>query len=93
MALELLGLSDAELTAWLQGHSADLETIFTRHAIVGSAINTLLETTATQLNAPLPDLVDVRPVAEKLADQRRVIDWQTLTISTLPEPQPEPPTE
>jgi ABC-type transporter Mla subunit MlaD len=94
MAKALLALSDDELTAWLQGHAADLETIFTRHATVGSTINTLLATTAAQLDAPLPELVDVRPVADKLADQRRVIDWQTLTISTLPpEPQPEPPTD
>jgi hypothetical protein len=100
MARALLDMPDAELTAWLrlkhvelQAQNSSLEILFTRHSIVGTTLNTLLETTASQLNAPLPELVDVRPVAVKLADMRRVIDWQTLTISTLPEPQPEPPTE
>lgn len=91
MAKALLALSDAELTAWLQGHAADLETIFTRHAQVGRGINALIETTAAQLETNPPELVDVRSVADKLAAQGRAIDWQTLTVSTIPpEPQTEP---
>ena len=94
MAKALLAMSDADLSAWLQSHAQDLETIFTRHAAVGEAINALLETTAAQLESTLPELVDVRSVADKLADQRRSIDWQTLTVSTIPpEPQLEQPTE
>lgn len=94
IAKALLSMSDADATAWMRARADLLETIFGRHAIVGNTLNTLLATTAAQLEVATPELVDVRSVADKLADHRRVIDWQTLTISTLPpEPQPEPPAE
>lgn len=90
MAKALMALPDDELTGWLQSHADTLEIIFTRHAAVGAAINALLETTTAQLESTLstlPELVDVRSVADKLAAQGRVINWQTLTVSTIP---PEP---
>ncbi len=94
LAKLLLSMSDDELTAWLRANAEKLEVMFARHETVGLSANTLLETTAAQLEIPTPELVNVLSVADKLAAQRRVIDWQTLTVSTLPpEPQPEPPAE
>lgn len=94
LAKLLLAMSDDDLTAWIRANKSKLEVMFARHETVGLSVNTLLETTSAQLESTLPELVDVRSVADKLAAQRRVIDWETLTVSTLPpEPQPEPPTE
>lgn len=93
MANGLLALDDATLTAWLQANADKLAQMFDAHAANGEMINQLVAGVGQQ-TAIASDLVDVRPVTDKLAAIRRVIDWQTLTVTTLPpEPQPEPPTE
>ena len=93
MANDLLALDDATLTAWLQANAAKLAPMFEAHAANGETLNQLVAGVGQQ-TAIAPDLVDVRTVAEKLASQGRVIDWQTLTVSTLPpEPQPAPEPE
>lgn len=87
----LLALGDAALTSWLQSHAAELTDLLTRHAATGLSINaalvairaTLIESGETLTSAVT---VDVRPLAEKLAEQGRTIDMQTLTVST-PAPQ------
>lgn len=89
MASELLALDDTTLTAWLQANAAKLAPMFEAHAINGKTLNQLVSGVAQQ-TAIAPDLVDVRPVVDKLASQGRVIDWNTLTVSTIQEPQPEP---
>lgn len=87
----LLSLDDAALTAWLQGKGASLNDLLTRHATTGAAINAALDAasaTLTESGDVAPVLrVDVRPLADKLTEQGRSIDFATLTVTT---PQPEP---
>ena len=85
----ILALDDAALTGWLQGHASELETLLTRHAVTGQAINAALSAVVATLTEAgdllSPDYVDTAPLAEKLAAQGRTLDLATLTVST---PQP-----
>lgn len=93
MVTDLLELDDAALTEWLQANAAKLGPMFDAHAANGEILNQLVAGIAQQTTIST-DLVDVRPVVAKLAAKGRVIDWQTLTVSTpQPEPQPDPPAE
>lgn len=85
MANDLLALDDQTLTEWLRANAAKLGPMFEAHAANGEILNQLVAGVGQQ-TAITPDEVDVRPVADKLASQRRVIDWGSLTVSTIPEP-------
>ena len=94
LAKLLLAMSNPDLSAWLQANAEKLGVMFARHEKVGTATNTLLETTAAQLEIETPELVNVLSFADKLAERGRVLDMVTLTVTTLPpEQQPEPTTE
>lgn len=93
MAGDLLALDEATLTSWLKANAAKLAPMFEAHAANGAILNQLVAGIAQQATIA-PDLVDVRPVVDKLASQGRVIDWQTLTVSTpQPDPQQDPEPE
>lgn len=97
----LINLSDEDATAWLNAQiPADVEALFTAHAQVGLATNGLIAIFDQLMGASEIDyyapLVDIRPVAEKLADQGRelLISEAGFSVITtpLPEPQPTPET-
>jgi hypothetical protein len=91
MAQTLLAMDNSTLSQWLQANAAKLEILFGQHATVGNAINTALTGCREILGITATASVDTSPVVDKLARQRRVVDWQTLTVSDLPpEPEPEP---
>jgi hypothetical protein len=96
-AARILAMDDAALTTWLQTRVANgtLDTLLTRHATTGAAANAALDATcATLAESGEKDIpttrVDIRSIPEKLAAQRRTIDMDTLTVTTLP-PEPETP--
>jgi len=90
MAAALLSAPNDVLTAWLRSKAEQLEETFAEHFLVGSNCNASVASVRRRLGLPpIPDLCDVRPVAEKLAAQFRAIDWQTLEVSDLPRPEPE----
>jgi len=92
----LLALSDEDLAAWLNEQGDALGVLLMRHADTGIAINDAgFYATATLLESGIlrdRTLVDIRPLAAKLADQNRTAEltaqgWTVTT--TAPEPQPE----
>jgi hypothetical protein len=89
----LLSLDDASATAWLNSLSfQEVSDLFTSHFIVGSALNGAIQAIAAQLASIGlvydAKFVDVRSVADKLADQGRemVYDENGFTVRTIPEP-------
>lgn len=87
----ILALDDAALTAWLQSHAAELETLLTRHHVTGNAVNSalaLISATLEEAGETLTfDMVDIDPLVDKLDAQGRTLDMATLTVTT---PTPEP---
>lgn len=98
MSASMLSLDDEQLTAWLNSQSrTDVEILLSAHGQLGQAINAAALVAQAVLNesgmsANIPP-VDVRSVAEKLADQRRVMTYENggFLVTTLPaEPDPLP---
>lgn len=92
-----LGADDSTITAWLNAQTPDeINAMFSAHAALGEAVNTSLQVAAAVLSqwgvTPSITLVDTRSVADKLADQRRVLSITEagFLVTTLP---PEPVTE
>lgn len=98
MVGETLQLGDADLTEWLQSRPPE-ETLqlLGAHGQLGETLNAVaVIATAILSESGLPSNippVDVRSAVEKLADQGRILDMQTLTVSTPPKPEPEPEPE
>lgn len=98
MVGETLQLGDADLTEWLQSRPPE-ETLqlLGAHGQLGETLNAAAAiATAILSESGLPSnipTVDVRSAVEKLADQGRILDMQTLTVSTPPKPEPEPEPE
>jgi L-fucose isomerase-like protein len=94
MVAAMLSLDDEQLTAWLNSQPReDVEALLAAHGQLGEAINAAATVAQAVLNesgmsANIPP-VDVRSVAEKLADQRRVLTYANgaFTVTALP---PEP---
>jgi ATP phosphoribosyltransferase regulatory subunit HisZ len=96
MVAAMLQLNDEQLTAWLNSQPPEYtKALFAAHGQLGSAINSagdvaqaVLSESGVTVNIPA---VDVRSVADKLADQRRVLSFVDglFAVSTLPEPEPE----
>jgi len=98
LAADLLALDDDSLAAWMNAQSPqDIEALFTAHATVGHALNTASATIAAVLAAsgsPIPiPTIDTRPVAEKLASQRRTLTLTDAGWQVTTEPPEESPTE
>lgn len=101
MVSTVLGLSDADLTAWLNSHSPqEIGELFTSHGLLGDAINSALDVSNAILaqsglaTNSIP--VDVRSVAEKLQDMDRVLTFENgvFNVTTVvPTPAPEPAPE
>jgi hypothetical protein len=96
MARHALDTDNATLTGWLNsGDAAAQPAAFEAHAQLGQAINTAATVASAILAqwgvaAEIPT-VDVRPVAEKLADQYRALT--TDGVIDLPRPIQEPALE
>jgi hypothetical protein len=94
----VLVLSDEQLAAWLNSKPLqEVQDLFAAHGALGEAINAAGEIAAATLAQwgiarPFPQ-VDVRSVAEKLANQYRAIEltengWVVIELER-PEPEPE----
>jgi hypothetical protein len=98
MAELMLSLDDAALTEWLNHRPAE-ETLqkFTRHGILGEAINAGLGVSKLELEEsglPAPSAtVDVRSVPEKLAARGRVFSADNGVFLVTTPPPPAPPAE
>ena len=99
IAQRTLSLSDSDLEQFCNDLGpAELGTVFSLHAECGSAINSALAASRALLG-PGADAttVDVRPFSEKLAAQWRALDFDATTgvfsVSTIPQPEPEEPSE
>ena len=92
---DVLALDNDQLSAWLQENGAQLESMLTAHKQLGDLLNQAAAVAAAILGdtAPPVGLVDTRPLADKLAEQGRQIDFATLTVSNMPIPEPEPQPE
>lgn len=92
MVQRMLALDDEQLAAWLNSQG-DPTPLFTAHGQLGEALNTASSVADDVLTeSGLPSnitTVDVRSVADKLADQYRAIEltesgWQ---VNQLPQPE------
>ncbi len=98
MTSAALRLDDEQITAWLNSRPPqETQELFAAHNALGQAINAAADVAAAALAASgIPaniQRVDVRPVTEKLADQRRVLAFEdgVFSVTTLPpEPEPDP---
>jgi hypothetical protein len=73
----MIGLSDSDLAEFLDQLGGDLENLCALHAEHGEAVNRMLEDTAAVLGIESAgESVDIRPLADKLADQTRTISLE-----------------
>jgi hypothetical protein len=91
MTQAALSLDDEVLTAWLNSRPPqETQHLFAAHEALGVSINSAADVAAAALaSSGIPaniQRVDVRPVAEKLADQRRVLEFDggKFIVTTLP---------
>lgn len=86
----ILGMSDEQLSAWLKSKGADVGLILEAHIAAATAVNTALEiasTTATASGAVVhPQRAESRTLIDRLSDQGRQLNFETLTISAIPQP-------
>jgi hypothetical protein len=102
MVSAMLALDDDQLTAWLNSQPPqDTTALFTAHGLLGEAINGAAQVAQSVLSesgvaVSIPP-VDVRSVAEKLADHGRVFAFEdgvfSVTTISVPEPEPQPEPE
>ena len=102
MVTAMIALDDDKLTAWLNSQPPqDTMALFTAHGLLGEAINgaasvaqAVLSESGVAVSIPA---VDVRSVAEKLADHGRVFAFEdgvfSVTTISVPEPEPQPEPE
>jgi hypothetical protein len=97
----VMRINDDDLASWLNSRPPEVTAqIFAAHDATGQSINSAAEVlrqtlAASDIPANIPQ-VDTRPVAEKLADSRRVLAFEdgAYSVTTLPpEPEPEPEPE
>lgn len=98
----MLALGDDDLAEFANGIGpVEIQTVLTRHAESGAAINSALAQANATLSEsgldPVPGGVDVRPLSDKLAEQFRTLDFDpatgTFTVTRIPQPEPEPQPE
>lgn len=97
MVSHAIAAPDADLTAWLRSQSPqEVGELFGAHEAAGKAVNAAADVAqailaASGMAADIPR-VDVRPVSEKLAGQRRrmIVDQEGMAVVTDPAPEPEP---
>lgn len=94
---DLLALPDADLAAFCNEQGpVGLNELTTLHAEHGAAITELSETASATLASSgitwPASLVDIRPLSEKLAEQRREMVFVdgAFIVQPLPQPEPEP---
>jgi hypothetical protein len=96
LAADLLARDDDSLAAWLNAQSPqDVQALFGAHAIVGEALNgaaTVITGVLAESGVPVQiPPVDTRPVADKLATQRRTLTHNGTAWLVTTEPEPEQP--
>ena len=97
MVATMLSLHDADLTDWLNSQPPqETLALFAAHGQLGEALNGALAIAGSVLASsglPAPEtLVDVRSVAEKLADQGRVLSVSAegvFSVANIPPVEPE----
>jgi hypothetical protein len=101
MVSAVLGLSDADLTTWLNSHNPqEIGELFGAHKLLGDALNSSAAVANSILAqsgmATQSTPVDVRPVADKLAAMNRVLTFENgvfAVTTVVPQPEPEPQPE
>lgn len=86
----ILEMSDENLSAWLQSKGADIGLILEAHIAAATAVNTALEIASATAKTSGADVQDrraeSRSLVDRLADQGRQLNFDTLTISATPQP-------
>jgi len=95
-----LKLSNENLSSWLNSRSPqETSALFSAHALLGETVNNATELSHSILSESgitiEKVIIDIRPFAEKLLDQGRLINFEdgVFTVQNVPIPEPPPQIE